>query len=79
MIDLALMNAALALSKVERVELIERLMESLAPGEKELSEELWNEAWADEAERRLDRLAAGGGATIPAEQVHDALLRRFKA
>lgn len=65
---------ALTLPVAERLAIVERLMDSLLPAEDDLSNEDWRESWADEAERRLDRV----GPTVAADEVHAALLRRFR-
>lgn len=64
----------LALPADARVELVDRLVESLNP----IDDEVWN-AWAPEIERRIADVRTGKVKTIPAEQVFAearALLKR---
>ncbi len=61
---------AALLSKKERAELVRRLIASLDRGDDIDSEQ----AWLDEAERRLSAYVRGDSSTMPAEVVFDALL-----
>ena len=61
----SVINEALALSPVERAELIERLYESMrSEREREIEQ-----AWAQESERRIDELQSGKESTVSYEQM----------
>jgi putative addiction module component (TIGR02574 family) len=70
----AVTKEALRLSLPERVQLAERLLESLDG----LTEREVEALWADEAERRLAAYSAGAVEAHPAESVHDAIQRRLE-
>lgn len=59
-----LMSAAESLPMELRAELIERLLKSLNPSEKEM-----DGLWAEEAEKRVEELKAGKVKAIPGEEV----------
>jgi putative addiction module component (TIGR02574 family) len=69
--DKSVFDAALALSREQRAELAERLLESLEPDDSITI----SEAWLREIERRLEDYRSGKAKTIPGEQVM-AWLRR---
>ena len=61
----SVINEALSLSPIERVELIERLYESMrSDREKEIEQ-----AWAQESERRIELMQSGQESTVPYEQM----------
>jgi putative addiction module component (TIGR02574 family) len=64
--------AALALTPEEKAKLAEQLLDSLdRPDQAEI-----DTAWAEEAERRIDRLDRGEERTVPADQaLRDARAR----
>lgn len=62
-----------ALSADERAELTDYLR-SLDDGEEELTEEEWEEAWADEINRRIADAAANGSDSMP----HEEFMRQMK-
>ena len=65
----SIINEALTLSPLERAELIERLYESLrSEGEREIER-----TWAQESERRVDRVLSGKEPTVSYEQMKDEL------
>jgi len=61
---------AVQLSKKERAELVRRLIASLDQGLDVDAEQ----AWLDEAERRLSAYQRGDSNSVPAEEVFGALL-----
>ena len=61
---------AVQLSKKERAELVRRLIASLDQGLDVDAEQ----AWLDEAERRLSAYQRGDSNSVPAEEVFEALL-----
>jgi len=61
---------AVQLSKKERAELVRRLIATLDQGHDVDAEQ----AWLDEAERRLSSYRRGDSNSVPAEDVFDALL-----
>lgn len=65
---------AMQLSPQERALLVERLLNTLDPGEDVDSEELW----LQEAERRFQKYRAGGMASKPAAQVFEDANKRLK-
>lgn len=70
-----IIREALTLPPEARADLAERLLDSITPRE----EADLDEAWATEAERRLDEYEAGKIQSIPADEVfRDLLLRRRK-
>ncbi len=70
----AVVSAALALPVEARVELAERLLNSLeTPQQGEI-----NAAWAEEAERRIDQVEGGEVKLIPGEALITELRARCK-
>jgi len=67
----------MALSQAERLDLMNRLLEAAVPGDDDLPEAEWNGLWAEEAERRLDEVRRGEVEMIPADVVHETILRRL--
>lgn len=57
-----------ALSAEDRAELLDYLAD-LEEGEEEMTQEEWEEAWAEECNRRLADLRSGKTVGIPAEEV----------
>ena len=66
-----LLQDALRLSEEERIELAENLLRSL---HLPMAEEI-RQAWAEEAERRLEQLASGSVQALPAASVFEHLQR----
>ncbi len=60
----SLADEAEQLPPADRIEIVERLLSSLDKPDPEI-----DNAWADEAERRLDEYLAGGVAGLDAEEV----------
>ena len=56
-----------------KLELIDRLLESISPPQSEI-----NDAWSEEVERRIDEVESGQVKTIPGEQVFAEIKQRFK-
>jgi len=70
----AVVSAALALPVEARVELAERLLNSLqTPEQGEI-----DSAWAEEAERRIDQVERGEVKLIPGEPLITELQARYK-
>ena len=55
-----------------KLELVDRLLESISPSQKEI-----DELWKVEAERRVEEVRSGKVKTIPGEQVFDEIRSRF--
>ena len=64
-----LTSAALALSKEERAELVERLARSLEEDESQLSPEQWRKAWGEELNRRVAAVNDGSATLIDEARV----------
>lgn len=62
----------LSLPPAERSRLLDRLLASLDPDPE------WEEAWAQEADRREAEIAAGRSAWLPGEEVVDRLRAKVK-
>ena len=62
----------LSLSVAERARLLDRLLASLDP------DPAWEEAWADEADRREDAIARGESGWVPGEQAVAQLRAKLK-
>lgn len=69
MTDAEVFAAALALERRSRVKLAHELIVSLDQGPVQLSEAEWEEAWGEEAERRLLEIEEGRVQGIPGEEV----------
>jgi len=68
-----LFEDAVSLPVEDRVKLIEKLLESTNPPEKEIDE--W---WKNEAEKRVKEIESGEVDTIPGEKVFGNIKKRFK-
>ena len=68
-----LFEDAVSLPVEERVKLIEKLLESTNPPEKEIDE--W---WKKEAEKRVKEIESGEVDTIPGEKVFENIKKRYK-
>jgi putative addiction module component (TIGR02574 family) len=55
-----------------KLELVDKILESLSPRQKEI-----DELWAIEAERRVEEVRSGKVKTIPGEQVFDEIRKRY--
>ena len=55
-----------------KLELVDRLLESLSPSQKEI-----DELWKIEVERRVEEVRSGKVKTIPGEQVFEEIRNRF--
>jgi len=55
-----------------KIELVDKILESLTPNQKEI-----DELWKIEVERRIDDLENGKAKTIPGEQVFANIRERF--
>lgn len=55
-----------------RLELIDRLLESITPLRNDVEE-----AWKDEVERRIDEVESGEVKLVPLEEVRERLGRRY--
>lgn len=55
-----------------KIELVDRLLESIGPTQKEI-----DELWKVEVERRVGEVRSGKVKTIPGEQVFDEIRNRF--
>ncbi len=55
-----------------KTRLIEKILNSLHPTQKEI-----DKLWAEEAERRVKEIKSGKVNTIPAEEVFDEVKRRY--
>lgn len=69
-----LFEDAVSLPVEERVKLIEKLIESTNPPEKEIDE--W---WVKEAEKRIKEITRGEVETIPGEKVFEKVKKKFKS
>ncbi len=67
-----LMSMAESLPIDIKTKLIEKILNSLHPTQKEI-----DELWAEEAERRLKDIETGKVKTIPAEEVFGDIQRRY--
>ena len=68
-----LISEAISLPVDIRLQLVERLLESLNPSHKEI-----DELWAIEAERRVAEIERGEVKTVPGEEVFRKLQGRLK-
>lgn len=71
-----LLNSALALPEDERREFRDAIAHSL-PSNGELTTDEWEEAWADEINRRVADSKAGNVRLIPAEEVMARLKEKY--
>ncbi|HQX56533.1 MAG TPA: addiction module protein [Pyrinomonadaceae bacterium] len=55
-----------------KIELVDKILESLTPNQKEI-----DELWKIEVERRIDDLESGKAKTIPGEQVFANIRERY--
>ena len=55
-----------------KIELVDKILESLTPNQKEI-----DELWKIEVERRIDDLESGKAKTIPGQQVFANIRERF--
>ncbi len=55
-----------------KLELVDRLLESMSPSQKEI-----DELWKVEVERRIDEVESGKVKTIPGGEVFDEIRNRF--
>ncbi|CAN5621805.1 hypothetical protein BH24ACI3_BH24ACI3_04650 [soil metagenome] len=55
-----------------KIELVDKILESLTPNQKEI-----DELWKIEVERRIDDLESGKATTIPGEQVFANIRERY--
>ncbi|MBK7803916.1 MAG: addiction module protein [Chloracidobacterium sp.] len=56
-----------------KIELVDKILESLTPNQKEI-----DELWKIEVERRIDDLESGKAKTIPGEQVFANIRKRYE-
>jgi putative addiction module component (TIGR02574 family) len=56
-----------------KLELIDHLLESVFPRQKEI-----DDAWKEEVERRIDETESGKVKTLPGEEVFGRLLARYR-
>ena len=56
-----------------KLELIDRLLESITPSRKDI-----DEAWSEEVERRIDEVESGKVKLIPLEEVRERMRNRFR-
>ncbi len=68
-----LISEAISLPVDIRIQLVERLLESLNPSHKDI-----DELWAIEAERRVAEIERGEVTTVPGEEVFRKLHDRLK-
>jgi putative addiction module component (TIGR02574 family) len=68
-----LFEDAVSLPVEDRIKLIEKLLESTNPPEKEIDE--W---WVKEAEKRVQELDKGDVIPVPGEEVFEKVKKRFK-
>lgn len=68
-----LISEAISLPVEIRLQLVERLLESLNPSHKEI-----DELWAIEVERRVAEIETGEVKTVPGEEVFRKLHNRLK-
>jgi len=66
MSEIELVNAALALPRATRADLVARLLDSLNEAHDELSQAEWDRAMLEEAGRRLDAVERGDISMVPA-------------
>lgn len=55
-----------------RITLVDKILESLSPTEKEI-----DELWKAEVERRIDEVESGRAQTVPGEEVFAKIRERF--
>ena len=55
-----------------KLELVDRLLESITPSRKEI-----DDAWNDEVERRIDEVESGKVKLIPLEEVRERMRKRY--
>jgi len=55
-----------------KLELVDRLLESISPTKNEIEE-----AWKDEVERRIDEIESGEVKLIPLEEVRERFRKRY--
>ncbi len=55
-----------------KLELVDRLLESITPSRKEI-----DEAWSEEVERRIDEVESGKVELIPGEEVFARMRERY--
>jgi len=67
-----LFDNAISLPADVRMQLVERLLQSLNPTQKEI-----DRLWAKEAEKRVDQIRSGRVKTIPGDKVFDKLRDRL--
>lgn len=67
-----LFDEAVLLPVEIRTQLIDRLLRSLHPTQKEI-----DELWAEEAEKRVKEIKSGKVATIPGEEVFKKIRKRL--
>ncbi|MBU2498095.1 MAG: addiction module protein [Proteobacteria bacterium] len=68
-----LMSEAVSLPVDIRLKLVERLLQSLNPSQKEI-----DEMWATEAERRVREIESGEVKTVPGDKVFSKISDRLK-
>jgi putative addiction module component (TIGR02574 family) len=56
-----------------KLELIDRLLESITPRQKEI-----DDAWSDEVERRIDEVESGKVKTIPLNELRARFIERYR-
>ena len=56
-----------------KLELVDRLLESITPSRKDI-----DEAWSEEVERRIDEVESGKVKTIPLEEVRERFRTRYR-
>lgn len=56
-----------------KLELVDRLLESITPSRKEI-----DEAWSEEVERRIDEVESGKVKLIPLEEVRERMRQRYR-
>ena len=56
-----------------KLELIDRLLESITPSRKDI-----DDAWSEEVERRIDEVESGKVKLIPLEEVRDRMRNRYR-
>lgn len=56
-----------------KLELVDRLLESITPRRKDI-----DEAWSEEVERRIDEVESGKVELIPGEEVFARMRERYK-
>ncbi|GKT10531.1 hypothetical protein DSTSK_38360 [Desulforhabdus sp. TSK] len=68
-----LISEAISLPVEIRIELVEKLLQSLNSSQTEI-----DELWAIEAERRVAQIETGDVKTVPGDEVFERLLKRLK-